>query len=248
MYRLNLTVEVTDGCMWGCVFCSSEAKTSNFTLLDINRFKEVVVELMPTHVNISGGEPMLNDETVGICKEIIEICSNLGIEVSMYTTFPRIARESCGDAIKLVVPFHSRWVHELMILKAPINPLLSQLEDSLENCEAHIVPTTINMHSLIDTISLAKERGISKVHILKLVVQGRASSYLEPNPDTLKKILHEVRDTFGDYVRLGDPFTGKCNAGIGKMVLLPTGKLIPCESFKGGECKCDKLLLDKVVI
>jgi len=113
------------------------------------------------------------------------------------------------------------------------------------NVEAHIVPMSITMQTLGDTVKYLLRNGITKVSILKLVNQGRCTENQFLLPKDYSKV-YKVKDKYGDLVRLGSPFNSnlECTAGKDKLVVKSDGQIIPCESYKDGVNKCERITND----
>jgi MoaA/NifB/PqqE/SkfB family radical SAM enzyme len=124
--------------------------------------------------------------------------------------------------------------------------VLNNIKYSLDiglNTEVHIVPMSINLFTLVNTVSELIDIGVNKISLLKLVLQGRAlnKNYLQPNKKELAKIIKILQQKYKNKIRLGLPFSeGKCIAGIEKLVVLSNGKIIPCDSYKSGQCLCER--------
>jgi len=221
------------------------------TYLDFKTIKHMLEKYKPEWVNISGGEPLLHKDIIDIIKYIY----SKGIKIKLYTSgfdlkFKEKLKEIYSYIDVIVFPYYS---NDIKVFNKIVNNdkgyyyVNKGIELALEygmNIEAHIVPMSLNMESLSETIEYLISKNINRVNILKLVNQGRTSenSFLIPNENILKEKLLNITG-LTNKVKIGLPFTeGECVAGIEKMVILCDGKEIPCESYKDGVCKCKRLI------
>lgn len=246
----EVTLELTDKCFNNCLHCSSMAGENKSTYLDFKTIKYMLEKHRPEYVNISGGEPLLHKDIIDIVKYI----HNRGIKIKLYTSgfdlkFKEKLKKLHSYIDVIVFPYYSNDIevfNEIVGNNEGYNYVNQGIHFALAykmNVEIHIVPMTLNLESLSETIKYLLNMGINKVNILKLVNQGRVNenSFIIPNENVLKeKSLNLIGIS---NVKIGLPFTeGKCIAGIEKIVILCNGKEIPCESYKDGACKCERLV------
>ncbi len=112
-------------------------------------------------------------------------------------------------------------------------------------CEINFVPLRPNAKEFGELVSLADSLNVRRVSVLRFVPQGRGAR----NRDALK-LCHNEEDMFVRRllalreqsrveIRTGSPFNGivpgnrvPCRAGFRKLVVQPTGNVLPCEVFK----------------
>jgi len=250
----EITFELTNKCFNNCLHCSTNA-SSNYNdeldKLDINIIKETIDKYDPEWVNLSGGEPLLYPDIYNL----LEYLQTKNVKVKMYTSGDGwwgndIKKLSFDKYINTIVfPFYSNRnnIFNFIANKDLYSTVLSNLRYSLKtnmNVEVHIVPMTINIYTLEETIDYLINLGVKKINLLKLVNQGRCvnNQYLILDDRILKEQMDHLYTKYKDVVKLGLPLShGKCTAGIEKLVVMCDGKIIPCESYKDGVCKCERI-------
>jgi MoaA/NifB/PqqE/SkfB family radical SAM enzyme len=109
--------------------------------------------------------------------------------------------------------------------------------------EFHFVPLAHNFGELQAIAKQARELGVKRVSVLRLVPQGRGAEGAdmqltnEQNLELRKIILHLRTD--GHCIRLGSPYNflmlrdePKCCAGIDRLTIGPDLRVFPCDAFK----------------
>jgi len=247
----EITFELTNKCNLNCVHCSNSSDINGNEFLDINIIRDIVQKYKPQYVNISGGEPLLTNNYISI----IQWLKGEKIKVRLYTSTYIDDINTKLKALKLIdldyviISYYSNQndVYDQIVGNKNIHDaILNNIKYCLDiglNTEVHIVPNSLNLHTLIDTVSELVDIGVSKISLLKLILQGRAEGkeYLLPNKKELSHIINELQLKYKDKIRLGLPFSeGKCTAGIEKLVVLSNGIIIPCDSYKSGKCLCER--------
>jgi len=248
----EITFELTNKCFNKCLHCSSYADPNRVDILDIGVIKDTIDKYNPEYVNISGGEPMLYLRVY----ELLEYLNRKNIKVNLYTSgygYSIAEIENISSykyAINTIVfPVHSdrRNIFNFMADTNSYSETMLSIDAALKfnmNVSIHIVPTTVNIYSLDDTIQYLISIGIKEIKLLKLVNQGRCfnNQYLILDDRILKEQINYLFKKYYDVVKIGLPFSsGKCTAGIDKLVMLANGIIIPCESYKDGYSKCKRI-------
>ncbi len=250
-------MELTDYCLNSCLYCSSWSGSKNNTMLDFETIKAVLNVHKPEWVNLSGGEPLLYSNIFNL----LDWLKSQEYKIRVYTS-GHLSSNCCHrnftDFIlsylkkigisSLIVNYHS--MHE------QIFDFMTQTPDSFKlisrfisiaqlydlPLEAHIVPTTVNIKTLDETIDFLLKTNFSKVSLLKLVKQGRCvfNEFLIPKeyPE-----IHYIEVKYKNLVRLGFPWKKDdepCACGQDKLVITPKSIIIPCEAYKDGTKKCSR--------
>lgn len=245
----EITLELTNRCMNKCIHCSSKSDKTKKTFLAINKIVEIIEKYNPEQVNLSGGEPTLHSDI----RKILLYLKSKNIKVKLYSCAATDRFEEalieiyeCVDVI--VFPFYSirRDIYNNIVKNkygyANVINGINTAKKLNMNIEIHIVPMTVNINTLDETIRFLIKYGVDKINILKLVVQGRATKDLEVEDKTLIEVLEDIENKYKDKIKLGIPLGDKpCVAGKEKLVLMYNEKTIPCESYKDGICKCSRL-------
>ena len=246
----EITLELTNRCNNNCLHCSSKAGIFESKYLEIDKVMQIVKKYNPEWVNLSGGEPLLYPKL----RELIGWLKQEGYKIKIYTSgnVPECV-ELLGElkyyrADKMIFSFYS--CHQKLFDFIAQQKSFDYTKHSMlsailmgHNVEAHIVPMSVTMQTLGDTVKYLLRNGISKVSILKLVNQGRCvdNQFLLP---TDYSEVYKVKDKYGNLVRLGSPFDSnlECTAGKDKIVVKSDGQIIPCECFKDGVNKCERIM------
>jgi MoaA/NifB/PqqE/SkfB family radical SAM enzyme len=133
-------------------------------------------------------------------------------------------------------------------------------------CEINFVPLRMNASSFPELVKLAASFGIKRLNILRFVPQGRGlrnRTDLQLNAQeeaAFVRDLINLRAASNIEIRTGSPFNSvlpgnniPCRAGWAKLVVQPTGNIIPCEVFKHHErchwgLSAHKLSLSEVLL
>lgn len=155
------------------------------------------------------------------------------------------------EALRLIFSIHgsSREIHDAVTLvPGSFDAMIAsaRLARDLEiHTETHFVPMSPNADELESVVRLASRLGSSKVSILRFVAQGRGAQsarQLQLNAADEQRFLVKLsalRARRAMPIRTGSPWNGRvsgpavpCRAGRWKLVVQPTGNVVPCEVFK----------------
>lgn len=259
----ELTIELTNKCPNMCKFCSSNGSPHGKDSLEITTVVDIIMKAKAANVTdiyISGGEPFTYKfrDLQMICN-LIHTC---GMRVILYTSgimFNRIKRRvSIPESyFKKLKPNVDRFVFDLQTANLRAHKFIMGTDTFDKVCksiqratkagcvvETNIIPNICNCDNVIDYIDLCIYLGISRINVLKLVVQGRACQHtdvLQLTDRATTKFVHQMVEygtRFGLSIRCGIPWnpitqdTHLCNAYKDKLVITPTRHILPCESFK----------------
>lgn len=263
MKSQNLTelfVEVTNECLQGCIHCSSCASTQNYDYIQLNNLYDLIdqsIDLGLRSFTISGGEPMLYPDLLSLIKYIKE----RNLVFSLYTC--GVVRDSLGAFVpvsdelvqsiadwkpeKVVFSLHgTKEVHEkISAISGSYDLTVLSIKKVLRlgiPVELHFVPMTVNVTEIEGVVRIARDLGIKKLSLLRLVMQGRClNDLMLPNSYGLKikQTVDYLERKYPEMsIRLGGPFncvtmSGKgCSAARDKLLISATGEIFPCEAFK----------------
>ena len=256
----EVTIEINQKCKSNCLFCSSLSGISKKHTIP----KEKVFEIMKfckkkgaAEINLSGGEPLLNEE---LC-EILSFAGTLGLKIAIYTSgnvvdsslFERVVETDIPKSdLKFIFNYQSnnndvfqKLINDQSISIDEIDNAICKLLNSSINVESHIVPNSINIDYLFETVQHLKSIGVNRVSLLRMVFQGRAANnkrLLEfKNNSKLISIINNIKREICDHsfsLRVGIPFSSlteekcECFAGYSKLIFRYDGIVFPCEAFK----------------
>ena len=109
--------------------------------------------------------------------------------------------------------------------------------------ETHVVPMQVNFKHLKSIFEMCYQLGVSKVSILRLVMQGRALENLslvklsDENNREVTKLIKTLNEAYKGKVRIGLPYSDSncriyCKAASDKINVRYDGNVYPCEVFK----------------
>jgi len=252
----ELKIEVTYRCDLNCIHCSSDAGPSN--LLEMTRDGCIRIltdaaSMGAEDVAFSGGEPVLWPHIY----DAVRAAAEHRLKVTVYTSGNAEAFK--GKASRLHELGAGRMIfslfgatdttHERITRKAgSFERTNAAMRDALSvglTTELHFVPMAGNYRELNQVAKLARQLGASRVSVLRLVPQGRASLIKNralsrvQNLD-LRHRIHALREEHGDdFIRTGSPYnflmlneTPECCAAIDRLIIGPDLRLYPCDAFK----------------
>lgn len=251
----ELKIEVTYQCPLECVHCSSCADESNPMVITKDKCLEIIREASEIGVKkiaFSGGEPLCWE---GIC-EAISLCSELGIETTIYTSgncdnidemFKKLFEVKLNKAVFSVYsPIKDEHIRITRKRNSFDNTLkaISACQKYKITPEIHFVALSSNYKKLEDIVSLAKSIGVKKISVLRFVPQGRGELIKQKDTLTFEQnkelinIIKGIRAT-GFEIRTGSPFNvlllnedPKCMAAQDRMIISPDLSAYPCDAFK----------------
>lgn len=265
----EITIEVTQKCCNRCIYCSScssmLAKNELETKTIIETLQNAYHKLGARQVNISGGEPFLHPDIIYILK----IAKNIGYTVHIYSSgvytkgskesisdyrpIPEEYIQACADVGIDKIFFNMQSPTDEM--HAIITGIKGQTQVNRDisiakfvasgiSVEVNVVPIGINKDMLDEICAKAIGLGCSRINILGLVMQGRATKHKKQivindvEHMFLKNTLLAIVEKHGDKVRVGSPLDLKgksierCYAGVGRLSVRYDGKVFPCEAYK----------------
>lgn len=254
-FNLNeIKIEVTHDCSLQCVHCSSisEAKTGRFMdWPSCSRILKDARALGVKEVAFSGGEPLLWEDII----DAVKLAAEFGMEVFLYTT------GNAPDAEKLIKDLYSAGLSRIMFsifgpnsqqhekitsFKGSYIKTYNVANYSLNiglDTEFHFVPFSHNYQDLPEIAMRARNSGIKRISVLRLVPQGRGANgdngQLSHTQNVkLRKIIEELRSK-GHDIRLGSPYNflmlceePQCRSGIDRITVGPDLRIFPCDAFK----------------
>lgn len=250
----EIKLEVTHACLLRCVHCSSLAGVACVRQMKWEKCRRILkeaAEMQVAEVSISGGEPLLWESL----PEAIAYSGELGIDAALYTT--GIAPNALNTFQKLKIAGLSRVIFSVFGKRRECHDAVTLVDgsfdatvDSMRNCidlgfnvEIHFVPMALNYRELRPVAELARDMGITRVSVLRLVPQGRGSDYerlkLSHGENvSLRQTIAELRDE-GHDIRVGSPYNilmlksnPECCSGIDRLTISPDLRISPCDAFK----------------
>lgn len=150
-------ISVTDRCDFRCVYCMSEdmeflPRDQVLTLEEIALLSRAFVEMGVTKIRITGGEPLVRKDVVGLLAEISQLD---GLDELVITT-------NGSQLVKLAQPLKDAGVKRVNISL-----------DSLDADKFKKVTRTGDLSVVLDGIQAAKKAGFEKIKLNAVILKNR---------------------------------------------------------------------------
>jgi radical SAM protein with 4Fe4S-binding SPASM domain len=250
----EIKLEVTYRCPLTCIHCSSDATPSSTLEMMPKDCLRIIGEALEMHVDkiaFSGGEPLIWD----CLDDAVHLASSGGMQVSLYTSgnipkaaekIKKLARSGAQTCIFSLFGATAEVHEQVTRSKGSYQGTRSAIAVANEcglGVEVHFVPLSSNFEEFGKIAEIAKDSGVSRISVLRLVPQGRGSlirSYLLNRMQNLrlKRIVERLRSQ-GFDIRTGSPYNflmlndqPECSSGIDRLIVGPDLRIYPCDAFK----------------
>lgn len=257
----EISIEILQRCPNRCIYCSSHSNPQATHIIPFEIIKNVIDDaksLGCKTVCLSGGEPFLHPQILDIISYIAKqqlICyvytSGIYMKDEVYSSLPNEYIEAIRGMVDKVifnVEADSSALYE-QIMGTDVGGF-DMMKTSINDCvssglvvETHVVPMQVNFKHLKSIFEMCYQLGVSKVSILRLVLQGRALENLslvklsgEDNRE-VTKLIRTLNESYKGKVRIGLPYSDSncrifCKAASDKINVRYDGNVYPCEVFK----------------
>ena len=209
-------------------------------------------------VCLSGGEPFLHPHILNIISYIAKLqltcyvyTSGIYMKDEVYSSLPNEYIEAIRGMVDKVifnVEADSSTLYD-KIMGTDVGGF-DMMKKSINDCvssglvvETHVVPMQVNFKHLKSIFEMCYQLGVSKVSILRLVLQGRALENLSlvklTGEDSweVTKLIKALKEAYKGKVRIGLPYSDSncriyCKAASDKINVRYDGNVYPCEVFK----------------
>ena len=257
----EISIEILQRCPNRCIYCSSHSNPQATHLIPFEIIKNVIdgaKSLGCKTVCLSGGEPFLHPQILDIISYIAKqqlICyvytSGIYMKDEVYSSLPNEYIEAIrGMVDKLIfnVEADSSTLYD-QIMGTDVGGF-DMMKKSINDCvssglvvETHVVPMQVNFKHLKSIFEMCYQLGVSKVSILRLVLQGRALVNLSlvkltgEDSREVTKLIKALKKAYKGKVRIGLPYSDSncriyCKAASDKINIRYDGNVYPCEVFK----------------
>ncbi len=265
----EISIEILQRCPNRCIYCSSHSNPQATHIISFEIIKNIIDDaksLGCKTVCLSGGEPFLHPQILDIISYIAKkqlICyvytSGIYMKDEVYSSLPNEYIESIRGMVDKVifnVEADSSTLYD-QIMGTDVGGF-DMMKKSINDCvssglvvETHVVPMQVNFKHLKSIFEMCYQLGVSKVSILRLVLQGRALVNLSlvkltgEDSREVTKLIKALKEAYKGKVRIGLPYSDSncriyCKAASDKINVRYDGNVYPCEVFK------DDLLNDKL--
>lgn len=257
----EISIEILQRCPNRCIYCSSHSNPQATHIIPFEIIKNVIDDaksLGCKTVCLSGGEPFLHPQILDIISYIAKqqlICyvytSGIYMKDEVYSSLPNEYIEAIrGMVDKLIfnVEADSSTLYD-QIMGTDVGGF-DMMKKSINDCvssglvvETHVVPMQVNFKHLKSIFEMCYQLGVSKVSILRLVLQGRALVNLSlvkltgEDSREVTKLIKALKKAYKRKVRIGLPYSDSncriyCKAASDKINIRYDGNVYPCEVFK----------------
>ena len=257
----EISIEILQRCPNRCIYCSSHSNPQATHIISFEIIKNIIDDaksLGCKTVCLSGGEPFLHPQILDIISYIAKqqlICyvytSGIYMKDEIYSSLPNEYIEAIRGMVDKVI----------FNVEADTSALYDQImgtdvggfdmmKKSISDCvssglvvETHVVPMQVNFKHLKSIFEMCYQLGVSKVSILRLVLQGRALENLSlvkltgEDSREVTKLIKALKEEYKGKVRIGLPYSDSncriyCKAASDKINVRYDGNVYPCEVFK----------------
>ena len=257
----EISIEILQRCPNRCIYCSSHSNPQATHIIPFEIIKNVIDDaksLGCKTVCLSGGEPFLHPQILDIISYIAKqqlICyvytSGIYMKDEVYSSLPNEYIEAIRGMVDKVifnVEADSSTLYD-QIMGTDVGGF-DMMKKSINDCvssglvvETHVVPMQVNFKHLKSIFEMCYQLGVSKVSILRLVLQGRALVNLSlvkltgKDSREVTKLIKALKEAYKGKVRIGLPYSDSncriyCKAASDKINVRYDGNVYPCEVFK----------------
>lgn len=257
----EISIEILQRCPNRCIYCSSHSNPQATHIIPFEIIKNVIDDaksLGCKTVCLSGGEPFFHPQILDIISYIAKqqltcyvYTSGIYMKDEVYSSLPNEYIEAIRGMVDKVifnVEADSSALYD-QIMGTDVGGF-DMMKKSINDCvssglvvETHVVPLQVNFKHLKSIFEMCYQLGVSKVSILRLVLQGRALENLslvklsgEDNWE-VTKLIKTLNESYKGKVRIGLPYSDSncriyCKAASDKINVRYDGNVYPCEVFK----------------
>ena len=257
----EISIEILQRCPNRCIYCSSHSNPQATHIIPFEIIKNVIDDaksLGCKTVCLSGGEPFLHPQILDIISYIAKLqltcyvyTSGIYMKDEVYSSLPNEYIEAIRGMVDKVifnVEADSSALYD-QIMGTDVGGF-DMMKKSINDCvssglvvETHVVPMQVNFKHLKSIFEMCYQLGVSKVSILRLVLQGRALENLSlvkltgEDSREVTKLIKALKEAYKGKVRIGLPYSDSncriyCKAASDKINVRYDGNVYPCEVFK----------------
>lgn len=257
----EISIEILQRCPNRCIYCSSHSNPQATHIIPFEIIKNVIDDaksLGCKTVCLSGGEPFLHPHILNIISYIAKLqltcyvyTSGIYMKDEVYSSLPNEYIEAIRGMVDKVifnVEADSSTLYD-KIMGTDVGGF-DMMKKSINDCvssglvvETHVVPMQVNFKHLKSIFEMCYQLGVSKVSILRLVLQGRALENLPlvkltgEDSREVTKLIKALKEAYKGKVRIGLPYSDSncriyCKAASDKINVRYDGNVYPCEVFK----------------
>lgn len=213
-YNGTADIYVTERCNMNCLFCSARKNGLDVSLRDFKKYVDTWVDYGVTHINITGGEPLLHPAI----DELLKYAHSAGMEVALFSNALLIVE----DIYEKILP-HIKWLAVSIDGNDYDNYILGRGENQMTRTIATLTRIRKEFPDILVRIATIvtnlNERGIYELgqymvqnefipdlwRIKQLIPVRRAAenwNTLAVDDDTYQRIAAKVKSKFGAYINI----------------------------------------------
>ena len=257
----EISIEILQRCPNRCIYCSSHSNPQATHIIPFEIIKNVIDDaksLGCKTVCLSGGEPFLHPHILNIISYIAKLqltcyvyTSGIYMKDEVYSSLPNEYIEAIRGMVDKVI-FNVEADTSALYDKIMGTDVggFDMMKKSINDCvssglvvETHVVPMQVNFKHLKSIFEMCYQLGVSKVSILRLVLQGRALENMSlvklsgEDSREVTKLIKALKEAYKGKVRIGLPYSDSncriyCKAASDKINVRYDGNVYPCEVFK----------------
>ena len=256
----EISIEILQRCPNRCIYCSSHSNPQATHIISFEIIKNVIDDaksLGCKTVCLSGGEPFLHPQILDIISYIAKqqltcyvYTSGIYMKDEVYSSLPNEYIEAIRGMVDKVifnVEADSSVLYD-QIMGTDVGGF-DMMKKSINDCvssglvvETHVVPMQVNFKHLKSIFEMCYQLGVSKVSILRLVLQGRALENLSlvklsgKDNREVTKLIKALNESYKGKVRIGLPYSDSncriyCKAASDKINVRYDGNVYPWMAF-----------------
>lgn len=262
----TIELMLTDRCNLSCIYCVNEhcclgeTLSSELSLVEWKAIIDQIVSIGTVQITVSGGEPLLHPDAIGICG----YAKDKGLQVGLFTNAQLIGEHnidellSVVDNLKISLDSHIEEENDLHRGKntyAKIMKVLDMLSKRGRQCSINAVITSKNIGSAVESKRVLSEHpAISDFNQCMQVSVELGEEYdltLEQidhylsekekyNLDLMERDVKKFRKTIPVQVT----YRSGCGVANTEIAIGPNGDVYPCSVLYAKELSCGNAIDD----
>lgn len=240
-------------CNQKCSFCFNQRISASYEDMcekDAYTLSDMLIENGCPEIDIIGGEPML----VPWMRDFVKYVTDAGIMANISTngSLPHVVDKLSEMNTRLLnIGFSLHGfpeTHNSLTAADNFSKAVTGIKRMVEKGKDPIVKSALtreNMNEIRKLVQYLKELGVQRYYLLHEDVIGRTDFSLCFSYPEFQKFYTEINNELNTvnigfvaasgFYKYGAGATGKCDAGMNKITVMPDGSVFPCNLFAGFE-------------
>ncbi len=207
----HLRISVTSRCNYGCIFCHREGIISRYSSKELDRGEwrfliETAHSLGIKYYKITGGEPLLREDIVGIVEDIVELGGIASI-VTNGSLLEKYAKRLADTSLSHInVSLHSldRELYKRITMGGELDRVINGILEAIDygiNIKIDYVVLSINYREFKKILDFIEKHGLD-INIIELIPLGLTTSEYNKLHKPLDEIISYLeRYSIDKYIR-----------------------------------------------